>query len=583
MSGTGATIAQGGLKIDTALGNLLLVGRTLRNTGTAIVNGNSFIDVGSGAVIDNQSGATFDFQSDAGIRTSVIHGNATFSNEGVVLKSVGVGITTIAAAFNDNGTLDVKSGTIDLDGGGTSSAGKFIAETGTSITFSSFLHSSNYTMDASSTISGAGTIVAQFPDPNHEVNTDPNSNSIIEIGANQGPALDHDVQRSFLDTWFKSGGLGGVYGAPIDEARPGTGNVISQRFNGGLMYNCPNTGLLTVPYDLPPAALAQFDSAYGPVRHALLSQFFYNGFVAQRVSSGGIAFSDQTKDMGHTLMSFAQEAAILKNAGFDPTPAENVVKIILNAFDQLSTDAVSALYGPQSVEPGLFVRDYVADVGEGDPLRQGIPIHEYPVGTIYSDFQDAGGPSANGNSTNGNAVMSADQITFMMDGWWAVAHYATDPADVAKAKSQASAVMDYMIKHRYQIRSVGNASVTPSRGDARLPAAFLSHLADEVTGGDSFSRLDNTISIGTINKSTLVNGIVNIVDGILDVATAGLNEGYKALFHDDPGRDVADALTARLPSEIPVELPVSVENGILLAILKINPFYITTALSEKTL
>jgi len=394
---------------------------------------------------------------------------------------------------------------------------------------------------------------------------------VVQIGQNQ-------IVEPFLDTWVADGEEGGTLGIPTEDQEPGTGNVTSQRFSKGLIYESAATGTLVVPFDLTTAELSLFDPSYGPVRDNLLRNFFYNGFVAQRTYTTGTApnlvqnmvFSDQTKDMGHTLMTFAQEAAILQHGGFDPTPAENVVSIILNAFNQLENQAVSSLYGPGAVTPGLFVRDYVANNPVGDPLRQGIPA----AYTISSDYM--GSEATGGNPPGGDDVMSADQVTFMMDGWWAVTHYSTNPASVAEAKQQATDVMNYLISQNYYLTHVGAATISQSRGDARLPAAFLSNLADAVTGDDFFLDPDNSIYIGTISKDDLIQAIVNTVNGVLDAATVGLNEAYIKYFHDNPGQDVANALSSKLPAEIPVDLPVAVEDAILETILKANPAGLTT-------
>ena len=70
-----------------------------------------------------------------------------------------------------------------------------------------------------------------------------------------------------------------------------------------------------------------------------------------------ITFSDQTKDMGDAPMAFSEEASVLANHGLDPSPAENVVRIILDAFDALQGYAVQQLY--TGIGAGFFVRDFV--------------------------------------------------------------------------------------------------------------------------------------------------------------------------------------------------------------------------------
>ena len=62
----------------------------------------------------NLSGALFNVQLDYGI-----NGGGVFNNAGVFRKSVTTGTSGISVPFNNSGTLDVASGTVELAGGGT--------------------------------------------------------------------------------------------------------------------------------------------------------------------------------------------------------------------------------------------------------------------------------------------------------------------------------------------------------------------------------------------------------------------------------------------------------------------------------
>jgi hypothetical protein len=263
----------------------------------------------------------------------------------------------------------------------------------------------------------------------------------------QGDSGFVEIRGEFLDTWLANGGEGGFFHAPVDNVRAGpaapggTVNVTSQRFEGGLIYKAPSTGLLTVPYDLPAAAQPLFSdnpAAYAAVRASLLRDFFYNGFIAERIESENgnryITFADQTVRLGNALVEFSQEATILQHYGFDPSPSENIVKILLNAFDQLDRDAETALYpGPE--RPGLFLRDYVGVEGAE---RQGVPAS---LIIKKSDFLSGRAGQAGKTHQYVDPVMSQDQITFMMNGWWAVTHYSTDPQNVTHAIDQARRVI----------------------------------------------------------------------------------------------------------------------------------------------
>jgi len=145
MSGSGRTIANGELNISGAFSKFLS-GRTLDNAGAATWSdtGNIWGSGGSGGVINNLPGATFEVRND----TAFIGFNATFNNAGTLIKSAGTGTTQIDGVFNNSGTVDVQSGTLQLRNGGTSS-GTFEGAEGTTLNFSRGTH----TLEASASVS----------------------------------------------------------------------------------------------------------------------------------------------------------------------------------------------------------------------------------------------------------------------------------------------------------------------------------------------------------------------------------------------------------------------------------------------
>ncbi|HJT36519.1 MAG TPA: hypothetical protein VJ783_31135, partial [Pirellulales bacterium] len=151
MLGGGTTVipATATLTIDDP-SNISLGNRALNNFGSATFTGVRW-DWNTGGVFNNESGATFDMQSDASYN---VFGTSAFNNAGTFTKSIGTSTTHIAPSFNNSGTVDVKSGTLSLDGGGTSS-GAFTAENGAELDFGGGTHDLS---SANSSISGGGTI-----------------------------------------------------------------------------------------------------------------------------------------------------------------------------------------------------------------------------------------------------------------------------------------------------------------------------------------------------------------------------------------------------------------------------------------
>jgi hypothetical protein len=147
MSGSGRTNASGGLSIT---GGVNLDGRTLNNTGAATWSGTGYIYAYDGAVVNNSG--TFSAQSDVYFYWNT--GAApTFNNSGTFTKTSSTGTTTIQGLFNNSGTVNVNSGTLALQFGGTDS-GSFAVTAGNTLSFSGGYHN----LAAASGVSGAGTV-----------------------------------------------------------------------------------------------------------------------------------------------------------------------------------------------------------------------------------------------------------------------------------------------------------------------------------------------------------------------------------------------------------------------------------------
>ena len=158
MSGSGATNIPAGatLNLNTGLNNHLFLARTLNNAGTAILtqagaSGTVFF-LQSGT-FNNQAGGVFDIRADRGINSN--GGTNLFANAGVIRKSAGTGLSTVGVPFNNNGTVEVQTGTFEFSGGGTSS-GAFNVGQGTTLEFGGGAH----TLTAASSVNAANAAVS---------------------------------------------------------------------------------------------------------------------------------------------------------------------------------------------------------------------------------------------------------------------------------------------------------------------------------------------------------------------------------------------------------------------------------------
>ena len=114
LRGSGSTVIAPGatLSIDGAAA-LTLVERTLTNQGTVTFAGTEWVRLYDGATISNEVDALFEAQSDADL--DHYSGDvSTFANAGTYRKSGGMGTSLVAMAFNNTGTMDVQTGTVQL-------------------------------------------------------------------------------------------------------------------------------------------------------------------------------------------------------------------------------------------------------------------------------------------------------------------------------------------------------------------------------------------------------------------------------------------------------------------------------------
>ncbi len=172
MSGGATTVADGGLTLGGTTTNTtfdeVLSATTLENFGTATLATYYTVQglfLSGGATVVNEPGETFDIISDANILSN--GGNpsgGTFNNQGTFAKTGGTGISTVSynygggsVAFNQSGsgTVQVQSGELEFNGGGTfNSSGLLSMAAGATLAFSG----GTFAIAASSGIEGAGSV-----------------------------------------------------------------------------------------------------------------------------------------------------------------------------------------------------------------------------------------------------------------------------------------------------------------------------------------------------------------------------------------------------------------------------------------
>ncbi|MEM9158676.1 MAG: CARDB domain-containing protein, partial [Verrucomicrobiota bacterium] len=144
----GATEFSGGGLFATAItnkGTLTISGTGVKNFGGTLNNEGTISNTGTGnlrfsnGIINNQVGAVFDFAGDGDFRW--IGGTqGQFNNSGTFRKSAGTGVSNMsgggsAIAFNNaaGGIIEVQSGTLNLNGSGSSLGGDFRVSAGATL------------------------------------------------------------------------------------------------------------------------------------------------------------------------------------------------------------------------------------------------------------------------------------------------------------------------------------------------------------------------------------------------------------------------------------------------------------------
>ena len=158
MRGTGTTDVAPGATLKVVGNNYTRLARTINIGGTIVQTGlrGPYAAVGeSAAVLNILAGGTFDARSDASLSTWDGASGAV-NNAGTFKKSAGTGTMTVDShwAFNNSGLVKVESGTLALEGGGTS-GGAFQVDAGAALIFRGGLHD----LAAGSSVTGEGRVV----------------------------------------------------------------------------------------------------------------------------------------------------------------------------------------------------------------------------------------------------------------------------------------------------------------------------------------------------------------------------------------------------------------------------------------
>lgn len=157
-------VAPGATLTVSGVGLKYLDAGTLRNEGAMVFGGTGNVQFGNAGTLRNQG--TLDVQTDADFVYGFGAPGNQLVNTGTLRKTADIGTTTVGVNIevNNTGTIEVASGTIDIDGtvtqlpGGTLTAGTWVVDAGSTL----ILPTNVTTNSASVTLDGAGSVLPQI-------------------------------------------------------------------------------------------------------------------------------------------------------------------------------------------------------------------------------------------------------------------------------------------------------------------------------------------------------------------------------------------------------------------------------------
>ncbi len=162
MRGVGKTTIGAG-STCTVGGTLVWVEeRSLENAGTIVLASTEKLVGTRGPSLANLAGGTIDVQSDGDVEISDSH-QAAITNLGTFKKSAGTGLTEVEWKFDNMNRVDVESGALYFNGGGTSN-GSFSTAAGTELLFGGehVLTGSSFTNLGRITLANSGSKTTTF-------------------------------------------------------------------------------------------------------------------------------------------------------------------------------------------------------------------------------------------------------------------------------------------------------------------------------------------------------------------------------------------------------------------------------------
>lgn len=335
-NGTGVIDLDGGVAI-TGSNNKTLGGGTYNNAGVLTWQGNGNLLVNTGGTFNNLAGAEFLIQTDADVTRQ--NGGLVFNNFGLLVKQASAGTTSYLpsfSSFNNNGTVRIETGTLQLARGGSGSGALEIMDAATlrfSAGMQTFSAGSRLDIAPEGTLRIDGGILAIAGTINVE--------GLTQITAG-GLRLNGIAATSNLAEVFLSGGeLGGTGSKNVNGLLNWTGGSLGTRFNSAGVLNL-NGGVAITGSNTKTFAGGTYNN---------LGTLTWTGTGNLNVNTGGTfnnllgATFDIQNDADVTrsngAMSFFNDGLLVKSAG----SGETLYSVSFSSFTNRSTGVVEVASG----------------------------------------------------------------------------------------------------------------------------------------------------------------------------------------------------------------------------------------------
>ncbi len=320
--------------------------RILENAGALTVSGSGVVffnlnNFGGGAVINNLAGATLEIQGETDLLQNSPSPGSAVNNAGLLRKTNG-GETRLSVnvALNNTGTVEIVSGTLRLEGGGSLGGGMEVQASGLLA-----LDGGSFTTSGDGVISGTGPVLLSGGAANFAGSL--SFAAVVNITSGQ---WNFDANQSFARMTLSGGSIGGNGTLTITESFTWTGGAM--RDAGITLIAAGATGSISGTSNKDLAAGRQLENAGALTVSG--SGLFFNlsnlggGAVIRNLAGAVLEVQGETD----FLNNFVSAGSSINNAGLFRKTGVGETRLDDNSIRLINTGTVEVAAGSLGLEAG---------------------------------------------------------------------------------------------------------------------------------------------------------------------------------------------------------------------------------------